>query len=170
MATIKLTTSFRQSIYLFMLLFTVNMFAGIFNQTYNYIGSLKEMIEVAPGLIWVSILFWISCQWKPKTKLRLYLLPLFRMLFWTLIVVSGIWGNNRMSSEDFLYANNELFFWWNTLKILTPTLRSYNAFVELFFIDILAIALGQMLLIYSAIFIDRKISLIKTRNHAYGTN
>jgi hypothetical protein len=156
-----MTISFRQTIYFFLLLFTVNIFAGIFNQTYNYAGSLKDVIEVAPGLIWVSFLFWVSCQWRPKTKLRIFFLPLLRILFWTLNVASGIWNNNRMSSEDFLYANSELFYWWTSLKILTPTVRNYNVFVELFLIDIFAIALGQILLIYTAIFMDGKLLLLK---------
>jgi hypothetical protein len=152
-----MTTSFRQTIYFFLLLCLVNIFAGIFNQTHNCTGSLNNVIEAVPGLIWVSFIFWISCQWRAKSKLRLFFLPLVRILFWTSIVVSGIWNNNRMASEDFLYAINEMFFWWKSLKILTATLNNYTVLVELFLIDIFAIALGQVLLIYSAIFIDRKI-------------
>ena len=66
-----------------------------------------------------------------------------------------------MNFEDFLYANNELFFWWVSLKIVTPKLRDYNEFAELFLIDIFSIAIGQLLLIFVAVFIDKKIRLRK---------
>ena len=59
-----------------------------------------------------------------------------------------------MASEDFLYANNELFFWWITVKIITPELGSYNLFVELFGIDIFAIAIGQFIIAYVTVSID----------------
>lgn len=152
-----MTTSFRQTIYFFLLLSMANLIAGMFNQTHNYSGSLKDVLESMTGLGGTSFLFWLGCQWRPKTKLRLFFLPLLRTLFWTLIVVSGFWNGNRMASEDSLYANNELFFWWTSLKILFPGLRDYNELVELFLVDILGIALGQLLLIYIAIYLDRKI-------------
>ena len=150
-----MTTSLRQTIFFFLLLFAANVCAGAFNLTHNYSGSLKDAIEVAPVLIWCSFLFWVGCQWKPKTRFRLFFLPLLHILFWSLIVLSGIWSDGRMSSEDFLYANNALFFWWTSLKILTPGLRYYNEFVELFVVDIFAIALGQLLIAYATLFIDK---------------
>src|SRR4051812_38570667 len=102
-----MSTSLRQTIYFFLLLFVANISAGAFNMAHNYRGSLKEVIELTPGLIWCSLIFWISCQWKPKTNARLYFLPILGTVFWLLIVLDGIWTNNRMNSEDFLYANNE---------------------------------------------------------------
>jgi hypothetical protein len=150
-------TSFRQTFYFFLLLCIANLLAGMFNQTYNYSGSLKDVLESMPGLVLTSFIFWIGCQWKPQSKLRLFFLPLLRTLFWTSIVASGFWNNNRMPSEDSLYAKNELFFRWASLKILTPTIRDYNVLVELLLVDILGIAVGQLLLIYAAILLDRKI-------------
>ncbi|MBW6482701.1 MAG: hypothetical protein K0B10_06535 [Vicingaceae bacterium] len=158
-----MTTSLRHTIYFFLLLCIANIIAGIFNQTHNYTGSLIDVLESMPGLGMTSLIFWIGCQWKPHTKIRLFFLPILRTLFWTLIVVSGFWSKNRMSSEDFLYANNELFFWWTSLKIVTPTIRDYNVIVELALIDILSIAVGQLLLIYSAILLDSKIFNLKTK-------
>jgi hypothetical protein len=164
-----MTTSFRQTIFFFLLLSIANLTAGIFNQTHNYAGSLKDVIESMPGLGVTSFIFWIGCQWKSQTKLRLFFLPLLRILFWILIVASGFWNNNRMASEDFLYANNELFFWWTSLKILTPTLREYNVIVELFVVDILSIAVGQLLLIYITILLDRRIFKLKKHNYDNGS-
>jgi hypothetical protein len=160
-----MTTSFRQTICFFLLLCIANLTAGIFNQTHNYSGSLKDVLESMPGLAVTSFIFWISCQWKPLTKLRLFFLPLLRILFWTLIVVIGFWNSNRMASEDLLYANNELFFWWTSLKIMTPALRDYNEIVDLFFVDILSIAVGQLLLIYITILLDRRIFNLKKYNY-----
>ena len=164
-----MTTSFRQTIYFFLLLCIANLISGIFNQTHNYAGSLKDVFESMSGLGVTSFIFWIGCQWKPQTKLRLFFLPLLRILFWTLIVASGFYNSNRMASEDFLYANNELFFWWTSLKILTPALRDYNVIVKLFVIDILSIAVGQLLLIYITILLDRRIFNLKKHNYDNGS-
>jgi len=158
-----MTTSLRHTIYFFLFLCIANIIAGIFNQTHNTTGSLKDVLESMPGLGMTSLIFWIGCQWKPHTKLRLFFLPILRTIFWTLIVVSGFWSNNRMPYEDFLYANNELFFWWTSLKIVTPTIRDYNEILELALIDILSIAVGQLLLIYSAILLDSRIFNLKTK-------
>lgn len=124
---------------------------------------MKDVLESMPELGVTSFIFWIGCQWKPHTKLRLFFLPVLRILFWTLIVALGLWNSNRIASEDFLYAKNELFFWWTSLKTLTPALRDYNVIVELFVVDILSIAVGQLLLIYSAIFLEYRIFNIKTK-------
>lgn len=160
----SMSTSLKQTIYLFLLLVLFNECAYAFNVAHNYNRSLSYIIETIPGLIWCSFLFWVSCQWKTNTKLRLYLLPFFRILFWSLIVLNGIWTDNRMNSEDFLYLNNELFFWWISLKILTPTLSDSNQFLELFLVDIFAIGIGQLLLIFAAIFINKKVELRKQFN------
>jgi hypothetical protein len=156
-----MSTSLKQTFYFFLLLVIANICAGTFNMTHNYKGNLKDVIEMTPGLIWCAFIFWISCQWKPKTNLRLYFLPGLRIAFWSLIVFIGIWTDKRMNSEDFLYANNELFFWWVSLKMVTPKLRDYNQFAELFLIDIFSIAIGQLLMIFAAVFIDKKIGLRK---------
>lgn len=158
-----MTKSFRQTLNFFLLLSIANIIAGIFNQTHNYAGNFKDVLESMPLLVITSIIFWIGCQWKPQTKIRLFFLPLLRILFWTLIVAWGFWNSNRIASEDFLYANNKLFFWWTSLKILTPTLRDYNEIVELALIDILSIAVGQLLLIYLAIFLEYRIFNLKTK-------
>lgn len=158
-----MTKSFRQTIYFFLLLCIANLIAGIFNQSHNYTGSLVDLLESMPGLGITSIIFWIGCQWKPQTKIRLFFIPVLRILFWTVIVAWGFWNNNRIASEDFLNVNNELFFWWTSLKILTPKLREYSEIVELFVVDILSIAVGQLLLIYSAIFLEYRIFNLKTK-------
>jgi hypothetical protein len=164
-----MTTSFRQTIYFFLLLCIANLIAGIFNQTHNYAGSLKDVFESMPGLGVTSLIFWIGCQWKPQTNLRILFLPLLRILFWTLIVASGFWNNNIMPSEDFLNANNELFFWWTSLKILTPTLMDYNVLIELFLVDIFSIAVGQLLLIYLTTLLDSRIFNLKKHNFDNGS-
>jgi hypothetical protein len=79
-------------------------------------------------------------------------------------VLWGIIADNRMATEDFLYANNEMFFWWTSLKILTPTLRDFSEIVELILIDILAIAVGQFLIIKAAIIIENKSKNILSAN------
>lgn len=164
-----MTTSFRQTVIFFLLLCIANLIAGTFNQTHNYTGSLKDVFESVPGLGLTSFIFWIGCQWKPTTNFRLFFLPNLRVLFWTLIVLIGFLNNNRMASEDFLYANNELFFWWISLKILTPTSIDYNVLIELFIVDILSIAIGQLLLTYIATLLDRQMFILKKHNFDNGS-
>jgi len=157
-------TSIRQTVVFFLLLFFFNLLAGQYNLRHNFIGTFKDVIGSSFGLIFCSILFFISCQIKSQTNLRLYLLPICRTVFWTVIVLWGIIADNRMATEDFLYANNEMFFWWTSLKILTPTLRDFSEIVELILIDILAIAVGQFLIIKAAIIIENKSKNILSAN------
>ncbi len=158
-----MTTSMRQSVIFFLLLLLANFCSGAFNLTHHYNGSISDAIETIPGLIVCSFIFWIGCQWRPKTKFRLFLLPSIRILFWSIILLYGILNKSRMYSEDLLYAVNELFFWWKSLKILTPEIRNYNEFIELFFVDIISIAIGQFLISYSTLLIDRIIVKQKSR-------
>ena len=153
-----MTNSFKQTIYFFVILVIANVLSGVYNVTQHFRGNLNDVKDATPILIWCSLLFWISCQWKPKTKLRYYFLPIFRICFWTIVVVDGILNNTRMISEDCLFANNEMFFWWTTIRIISTPCRNLNGFIELFVIDIFAIGIGQFFMIKAAIAFDKSIS------------
>jgi len=153
-----MTKSLRQTLYLFILLISANIVCGVYFRD-NYKGYWIIVLETIPMLVWCSFLFWISCQWKPKSNFRFYFLPLFRILFWTIIVIDGFQTNNRMNSEDFLYFNNGLFIWWNLIKDITQTCKVNYGLFEIYMVDIISIALVQFSMILTAVLIDKRVSI-----------
>jgi hypothetical protein len=148
--------SLRQSIIFALLLFLVNILAGQYNLQFNYAGNFQAVLDIWPAYMWCAFLYWASCQWRPATNIRLFLLPLFRTLFWSAIVMDGVLTDNRMGSEDFLFGNNEMFFWWTSLKIAIPQATFSNEFLEMFLMEIICIALGQFILIAASVWLEKK--------------
>lgn len=140
--------------------FTLLLIANIAGTTITYVNhdefQLEKVWESVAGPVILSVLFWISCQWKPQTNIRIFLLPLFRTFFWTVVVTIGFWRNTRMESEDLLYAHNEfLFTWWGEIKTLTYSVRQFNEIAELFLVDIFGVAVAELLFIVAAVYLER---------------
>lgn len=139
-----------QSILFFFLLLIFNIFFGAYNTLYNYPGTFLDALESCFGLLICSGIFLFGTIIIKHPKKQLLFLPIFRLLFWSLIIVAGFVRNTRLVSEDLLYANNEFFFGWTTLKILCRKYGLNNEFINLIIVDILSIAIGEFILILIA--------------------
>jgi hypothetical protein len=138
--------SVKQSFLFFLLLLVLNLVANLAMQGLALRKDFADFANSWTACIVLPVLYWITCQIQ-HGKFRYWLAPLFRTALWTMIVVTGFIADNRMNSEDLLYANNEVFLWWELFKLTTSGLRELSVILELVFEDILSIALVEFLII-----------------------
>ncbi len=141
-----MSQSLKQSSLLILIYLILNLCAAITLQALSFRLDLKEFNGPWIWGLMPGVLYWVTCQVN-NGRYRRWLLPAFRISFWTLIVLSGFIRDKRMEYEDFLYANNAGFLWWELLKLKTTGLSDINPVLELVFEDILLIGIVEFALI-----------------------